>query len=343
MTAPLPRRTLLRAFALAPVAAAGIGLLGSTRAVSAPPGTGSTWIATGSFEPTDLDEADHADWMAALPDGVSLAALSIPGTHDTMAYDASLVSLTQEHDLPTQLRAGIRAIDIRTRHFRDRFSLHHGPEYLHANFTDVVRSCARFLTEHPSETILMRVKSEFTEAENTRDFAATWRWYVKDNPDTADLLARHLWLPDAATPVVAPVLGAVRGKIVVLQEFDTEAPVGIAWDGAATAIQDDYQLTDLPSIERKFAAVTDHLAAARAGDADLLFINHLSATFAEDLVPIARGTLPVTVAKGAPGVTGMVPRTAAHLRAHPRGRTGVVIADFPTAELIAAILACNPV
>lgn len=129
---------------------------------------------------------------------------------------------------------------------------------------------------------------------------------------------------------------------MVLQEFDTDAPVGIAWDGAATAIQDDYQLTDLPSIERKFTAVTDHLAAARAGDPDLLFVNHLSATFAEDLVPIARGTLPVTVAKGAPGITGMVPRTAAHLRAHPQGRTGVVIADFPTAELIAAILACNP-
>lgn len=119
-------------------------------------------------------------------------------------------------------------------------------------------------------------------------------------------------------------------------------PDGASLAGPATAIQDDYQLTDLPSIDTKFAAVTDHLAAARTGDADVLFINHLSASFAEDLVPIARGTVPVTVAKGAPGVTGMVPRTAAYLRAHPAGRTGVVIADLPTAELIAAVLAGNP-
>ncbi|MCB2615736.1 phosphatidylinositol-specific phospholipase C, partial [Listeria monocytogenes] len=61
-------------------------------------------------------------WMSALPDTTNLAALSIPGTHDTMSYHGDITwTLTkplaqpQTMSLYQQLEAGIRYIDIRAK------------------------------------------------------------------------------------------------------------------------------------------------------------------------------------------------------------------------------------
>jgi len=59
--------------------------------------------------------------MAALPDTTSVAALSIPGTHETLAIHGGALTQTQEDfgdsgaTLARQLDAGIRMIDIRAR------------------------------------------------------------------------------------------------------------------------------------------------------------------------------------------------------------------------------------
>lgn len=325
----------LPAVALFPLSSAG-------HAAAAPLGTGSGALSTGSGSAAaDLGSRPALDWMRALPDEASLAALSIPGTHDTMAYDSSLVTLTQESNLPTQLAAGVRTIDIRTRHFRDSFAIHHDLEYLHANFADVVRQSTDFLRSNPTEALLMRLKSEYTAEENTRSYEDTLNWYIHENPETKNLLAAHLWTPPAGYDGQIPTLGESRGKIVILQEFSSAEPFGPRWGGTRVDLQDDYQLSGLDEIPVKWGKVQAHFAAARAGAAKTLFVNHLSATFSSDLLSIARGTLPVTVAKGAPGVIGMVDRTQNYLRANSTGRTGVVMADFPTTALIEAILACN--
>lgn len=339
------RRTALRGLLALPAAAL-LPMAASATATAAPTGSGSGALATGSRTgsgSTADDLASHVapDWMRALPDAASLAALSIPGTHDTMAYDATIVSLTQTSDLPTQLEAGIRAIDIRTRHFRDSFSIHHGPEYLHANFTDVVRQATDFLRASPSETILMRMQSEFTEAENTRTYEDTLNWYIHENPDTKDLLAAHLWTPPPSYDGHIPTLGETRGRLVILQEFSSSSPFGPRWQGAHMDMQDAYELSGLDQIPSKWAKVEAHFEAAVIGPASTMFVNHISATFSSDYIPIAKDTLPVTVAKGAPGVVGMLARTEDYLGLNGIGRTGVVMADFPTARLVRSILARN--
>ncbi|GAA4946226.1 hypothetical protein GCM10023224_32020 [Streptomonospora halophila] len=281
----------------------------------------------------DLHLASNPDWMSRLPDSTSLAALSVPGTHDTMAYDASPVSQTQESPLPEQLDAGVRALDIRTRHYRDAFPIHHGAEYLHANFTDVVVAATDFLRAHPGETVLMRLKQEHTAEENTRSYEETLDSYIEENPQTRDRLREHLWRPDAGYGGRIPTLGEVRGRIVILQDFGSGHAYGPRWNGEWTDIQDDYDLPTLFHVPQKWDAARTHFERTAAGDSDVLYVNHLSAS---------GGALPSSIAYGALGVEGMNSRALDYLAAGGTQRTGVVMADFPGPDLVEAVIARNP-
>ncbi|TQF66268.1 phosphatidylinositol-specific phospholipase C [Rhodococcus spelaei] len=328
---PVRRAILIAALLLAPLS------LAAPQAVAA--SAGSTGSA-GSSAGDRLAGAHDPDWMRRLPDDASLASLSVPGTHDTMTAGASIVSQTQDASLPSQLDAGVRALDIRTRHFRDAFSIHHGPEYLHANFTDVVREVADFLRVNPTETVLMRLKSEDTEAENTRSYQDTLNWYLHDNPDTRDLLREHLWTPPAGYDGSIPTLGQTRGRIVILQDFSATTAYGPKWGGNRMDIQDDYVLSGLADVPRKWDEARAQFERAGVGSPSTLYVNHLSATGVPDPGAIVSGALPVTIADGALGVTGMNARAVDYL-AGADGRTGVVMTDFPTAALVAEIIAHN--
>lgn len=329
------RRTVLRALAASPLL-----LLVPMQPATAQSSLGSADLAAGSFGRGDLDTTSAPDWMRHLPDAASLAALSIPGTHDTMAHNSSIPTLTQQFDLATQLRAGVRAVDIRTRHFRDVFPIHHGPEYLHANFTDAVRTVSDFLRANPTETVLMRMKKEHTEEENTRSYEATLNWYIHDNPDTRDLLAQYLWTPPVGYDGGIPRLGDTRGRIVVLQDFTATAVYGPRWAGSWMDIQDDFELPNLAAVATKWEKARTQFERSAVGDPAKLFVNHLSATGASPAV-MATGTVPITVAKGVPGTVGMLARTEDYLRTSGAARTGVVMADFPTAALVEEIVARN--
>lgn len=336
----LRKRAAARAVLALPIAAL-LFLAPTPGAVAASAeSSGSAGSSTGSLADGGLEQANDPGWMGRVPDATNLTALSIPGTHDTMAVDATIVSETQDSGLPVQLRAGVRALDIRTRHFRDAFSIHHGPEYLNANFTDVVRDTTGFLREHPTESVLMRIQSEHTEAENTRSFEATLDWYIRDNPDTKELLREHLWIPPAGYDGRIPTLGETRGRIVILQNFAAVGTFGPRWGGTRMDIQDSYKLAGLADVPLKWDKAHAHFERSNQGSPDTLYVNHLSATGA-DPAAIAQGVLPVTVAKGAPGVTGMNQRALDYLRTAAVERTGTVMADFPTAELVAEIVAHN--
>ncbi len=343
--APAHRTHALRALLTAATAAALLMLpapSASAAGSSSDPGAlvdvGST---SGSVTPSGLDRADNPDWMGRLPDSARLSDLSLPGTHDTMARNASVFALTQDAELSTQLRAGIRVLDIRARHFRDAFPIHHDLEYLNANFTDVVVSVTDFLRDHPTEAVVMRLKQEYTPAENTRSFEDTLNWYLHTNPDTADRLQQALWRPTGTT---LPTLGAVRGKIVLLQDFTASTAFGLRWAGPAMDVQDTYQLTGLGDLDRKWGLVRAQFERSAAGTGTVLYVNHLSATGAP--AAMVTGTLPVTVARGggatgSGGTSGMLERTVQYLTAHPTGRTGAVMADFPTADLVDELVARN--
>jgi hypothetical protein len=99
--------------------------------------------------------------MGDIPDDAAVTMLSIPGTHDSCCVDGPLgLGKTQNLDLPGQLRAGIRFLDIRFAHHQDNLCVHHNVVCTEQSYTDVLTICDDFLTQYPSEIIVMSVKEE---------------------------------------------------------------------------------------------------------------------------------------------------------------------------------------
>ena len=62
-----------------------------------------------------------ATWMQSLNNGIPVRKLSMIGTHSSMGTGAwGDAFQTQANSLMNQMRMGVRALDIRCRHFRNR-------------------------------------------------------------------------------------------------------------------------------------------------------------------------------------------------------------------------------
>ena len=170
-------------------------------------------------------------WMSTLPDGTLLSDLTIPGTHDSCTFNASNISCCQDLDLPAQLAAGIRFIDIRCRHYYDKFELHHGQEYLKLQFDYVLESCRDFLQKTPGagdETIIVSVKEEYDPEGNTATFAERFQEYVNAYSDL-------LWYRKNAVPQ----LGSVRGQLVLFRRFYIQDTAACATSGIDVSLWPD--------------------------------------------------------------------------------------------------------
>jgi hypothetical protein len=99
--------------------------------------------------------------MRDISDDAPVTALSIPGTHNSGCVGGLFgVAQTQNLDLPEQLEAGIRFLDIRLAQYQDDLFVHHDVVYMGKSYTDVLDICSSFLRKYPTETILMSVMDE---------------------------------------------------------------------------------------------------------------------------------------------------------------------------------------
>jgi 1-phosphatidylinositol phosphodiesterase len=304
----------------------------------------------------------NTDWMSSLSSQASLSQLSLPGTHDSGASRFGGDSAwTQSMALPEQLRSGIRAWDIRLKRDSDgKLTVYHGIARQGQDFTsDVLATANDFLSAHSHEAIVMRVKDE---AGSTSGFATA----VKSALD------RYSRVYTGASD--NPLLGDIRGKIVVLQDFTSSTRLGIPW--SRFAIQDDYNLSTNWQLASKWRAIKGQLDTAQNGPGSTKYINFLSGS---------GGSFPYFVASGhsSPGtgaprlLTGMTrgvidtcsgnsqcipqfPSVNCFLgtcsvafegtdiltmdeigsRTMPR-RFGVVYADFPGKGLVRAVITAN--
>ncbi|MFI8964078.1 phosphatidylinositol-specific phospholipase C [Streptomyces sp. NPDC053493] len=169
------------------------------------------------------------DWMAAHGDPTPLQKLTIPGTHDSGARYGGLWTECQNTTIAQQLDSGIRFLDVRCRVTGGSFAIHHGAFYQNMMFGDVLVACWNFLAAHPSETVLMRVKQEYS-SESDATFRAVFD----------DYLDNRGWRPLFRIGPVLPTLGEARGRVVLLA--DNGGLPGLRWaDGAYFDVQDDYQ------------------------------------------------------------------------------------------------------
>ena len=301
--------------------------------------------------------AYYGDWMRNLPGSLALKDISIPGTHDTMSFYGGDAVQTQSMSLDNQLLAGIRMLDIRCRRIDNKFAIHHGFVYQHANFDDVLQSVTRFLAANPSETVMMRVGEEYNAANTNLSFAEIFMNYANDAR-----YSQYFWRGNSSNVA----LKEVRGKIVLMRNF-SGIDFGIPY-GQMNA-QDAYNLNTNWDLYSKWEKVKTHLNNASTTPASQrgFYINYLSGS---------GGSFPYFVASGHSSPGTSAPRLATGLttpgwknsyRDFPRvscfigictiafegtnvltydyldklGFVGVVMADFPGHGLIERIIKRN--
>uniref|UniRef100_A0AAU1LV32 1-phosphatidylinositol phosphodiesterase n=1 Tax=Streptomyces sp. NBC_00148 TaxID=2903626 RepID=A0AAU1LV32_9ACTN len=247
------------------------------------------------------------DWMGAVPDATPLRQLTIPGTHNSGARFGGPWTACQNTTIAEQLTSGIRFLDVRCRISGDAYAIHHGASYQNLNFDDVLGACRDFLAQRPSETVLMRVKQEYSE-ESDAAFRRIFDIYL-DGKGWRSLLRLDPTLPD---------LGGARGKVVLLADNGGLPGVRYA-DPALFDIQDDYMaepFAKYPKIEAQFRK-----AAQQPGK---LFMNYVSTAAllpprsnADRLNPQVHAFLDGSEASGWTGL-GIVPLD------YPATRSGLV-------------------
>lgn len=228
----ISRRTLLLGgIGLTATAAAGaVGLPASAKV--APPEGGSVSIGP-------------KNWMAAIPGGTSLAAMTLPGTHDTCALRRLPYVRCQSYGPHDQEEMGVRVLDLRVNDWDD-MPITHGPIDVENTLVHVLDDLKKFLSENPTETVLISVKQEHTGSD-AKKLGARWA-------STTKKYGSLLY-----TSSKVPTLDQVRGKVVVISR--SAGIPGIPWSSAK--VSDDYQVDSKnDAINKKWPSITKSLDAA---------------------------------------------------------------------------------
>lgn len=288
--------------------------------------TAAGWAEkTGAVEPffwgsSRAPEKDSGCWMADIPDETPVVELFVPGTHDTMTFTsgASYVKC-QVWSLEDQLKAGLRAFDVRIKHVDDTLLLYHGAFDLENSFNHVVQVFETFLDENPSETILASLSaagcppcgehSANYHEEISRRFSDPGRWVC-----VAD------W----------PTLGEVRGKVLL-------ASVGTSSYGSA-APQDIQNYWKEADHTIKIQHVLDH--ALRPREPQVLYSNWLNAVGLEgEVMNNVYNAFSDDWAKSPSALAYQVNKGL--FESLDQALPSVYFIDFPGADLIERIIARN--
>ena len=200
------------------------------------------WITYSSY-------VDGPCWMKYVDNCKFLDELSIPGTHDsgTCSVDndtepQSSQAKCQQDYIPTQLLEGIRYFDIRLGKNDENGDpgIDHGACYLlkkdgsFMHLSDVIGYFNTFLSENPTEALIMLVSRGNGEATN-ESLTTAFGKVLDENPDLFYTSSR------------IPTLGEVRGKIVLLRRFGL----------AGNSVSSHTWGLDLTQWDDKIAAHTD--------------------------------------------------------------------------------------
>jgi len=163
------------------------------------------------------DQHTGSDWLSQVPDPTPLSKIHLPGTHNSAALFEPLPSTAkcQELTIKEQLEAGVRFLDIRCRHQRDRFALYHESVPQRQTFGEFLVTLNTFLSDHPSECVLVSIQETSGAKGNTQSFTQTLKTYLAKNP--------KLWLLNTTLPSLIEA----RGQALLVRRFRSPKPLGI--------------------------------------------------------------------------------------------------------------------
>lgn len=102
-------------------------------------------------------------WMAGLPDSLKACRVSIPGTHDSgtsgVRFPMRHYARTQTMDLSGQWDAGIRFFDLRPRLDGGELKIYHGPASCHLTLADALSVLMRKIEDNPTEFCIVMTNS----------------------------------------------------------------------------------------------------------------------------------------------------------------------------------------
>jgi 1-phosphatidylinositol phosphodiesterase len=341
--------------------------------------TGDMHPQHGSDAASQQDSTDeiisNSSWMGDIPDDVLVTALSIPGTHDSGCIEGPMgIAKTQNLDIPEQLNAGIRFLDIRLAHYQDNLFVHHDVIYMGKSYKDVLKICADFLARHPSETILMSVREEdrtdsslgdFAPSEvigrltreesacrdNTRSFEAEFKGQTWEQVETAPPFYNFAASPPGAdagdsTPAFTPAttLGDVRGKLILLRGFQGDQDMGLDvsyWlDDTVTRSDEDEHGNPRDAVPPIYH-IEDHYSNPD-GKYDLV-VAHLEKARGGKLEDLYITFSSAVTLKADDYSQKINPRLNDYLAASPEGRIGIVVMDYfeEPRELVSNVIKMN--
>jgi 1-phosphatidylinositol phosphodiesterase len=188
-------------------------------------------------------------WMQSLADSLPICEISIPGTHNSAAWQYVTTPWSCHYTSVTnQLRAGVRLLDIRIKvqpsgsdfTFVTCHGNWSGSEY--QSFVSAMDECAAFLIKNPREFIAMSLQVDDWNGVTASD------WSSALDALTAVLEGYAIYNTNLGA---MPVLGAVRGKIYLVNRIaeaqnTTKLGVPVYW-------KDNTPGSDAcPNIRRKF-------------------------------------------------------------------------------------------
>jgi len=292
----------------------------------------------GTFDSSETSNT----WMSALDDAATIQSLSIPGTHDSLAWNVTGLAgaFTKTQDLPLfkQLDAGARFIDLRVGENNGQIQLYHGSVLLDptAQLVDIFWGLYQWLDAHTSETVIVSVKVD------TGNSTQTLQQNIYDAVTGQDVAS--YWVQSAAFPT----LGEARHKAILLRRFAFDqlpdvTPVGVdassGWSDNNAAftitystnndmlyIEDLYDLTGpdtASAVNQKAAAINANLDLASGGtQSNQMFITFVSGSSGISVTPqgLAEGNGTTT--------PGLNEKTLEYLAGKRGARFGAVLFDF---------------
>lgn len=283
-------------------------------------------VAAFAAAPIRSPKADASGWMTQLDDGQPLAALSIPGTHDSGAlYSfADVFGKCQTLTVAQQLQVGVRFLDVRLQLVDDELQVVHSFVDQKMNFHTLLGQMAAFLRANPSEFLLVSIKEEAAPKRSTAGFAQTLEAMLAAYPDCVSLERQ---LPDT--------VGSARGKMHILSRY-ADAAVGVpcldGWQNNASFqlgslyVQDHYKLH---SADEKRPDILHAMELAASGTYELV-LNYASCCLYAGFPPVYAGV---------PALS-LQPWLQEQL-AQGQEPLGVLVCDFMTSQLAQSIIGRN--
>lgn len=287
-------------------------------------------------------KASNEDWMSRLPDTVKVCRVSIPGTHDSGTAGVGILTRhyarTQKLSIANQWDAGIRFFDLRPKIEDGTLRIYHGPANCHLGFEEALLIIKRELEQHPSEFCVVMTNSAGGSLEGV--------------DMTMDLINTLFDIKMLAQFNAKMTVADIRGRVLFIHRDyrtngrDWPGTVVLGWPGngsshhvrmmssqekSAVVWAQDY-FTDGGKgnyLDTKWDKVTSLVGEFASAPDGVWCINHLSGYTGSGISTNINRNARTTNA-----------RLLEYLTGH-KSPIGIIPMDFPTQELIDAIIFLN--